>query len=288
MLLDFSVSPLHLMKASRAQLIASLSETSIAARWQHQDLLMVRAGDPIVSGPVKTLRRDAARVLTGRLPPAANRARTGRGDHNRRLTMNDTESPMRRSRRQRPPTPAQALRDAIAPYIAIPRLRRLVAERGDLYQALRCPTPPQDVLAVLELLRAMLQPDARDQIKSPTDAAGLLVIEMSTLDQEQFRTLLLDTKNRVLAITTVYVGSLNTAMIRVGEVFKSALAWNSAALIVVHNHPSGDPTPSPEDVLITDQIVAAGKLLDVDVLDHLVIGHGRYCSMREKGLGFTR
>jgi DNA repair protein RadC len=98
---------------------------------------------------------------------------------------------------------------------------------------------------------------------------------------------LLDTKNRVQTISTVYVGSLNTAMIRVGEVFKAALAWNSAALIVVHNHPSGDPTPSPEDVLITHQIVAAGQLLDIDVLDHLVIGQGRYCSMRQKGLGFT-
>ena len=89
-------------------------------------------------------------------------------------------------------------------------------------------------------------------------------------------------------VVTVYVGSLNAAMVRVGEVFKAALAWNSAALIVVHNHPSGDPTPSTEDVLITQQIVAAGKLLDVDVLDHLVIGQGRYTSMREKGLGFAR
>ena len=194
----------------------------------------------------------------------------------------------RRPRRSQEPTPAQALREALSPYIALPRLRRLVAEHGDLYQALHCPTPPQDVLAVLELLRAMLQPSPRDQIKSPTDAAGLLMLDMSALDQEHLRTVLLDTKNRVQTIATVYVGSVNTAMIRVGEVFKAALAWNSAALIVVHNHPSGDPSPSPEDVLITHQIVAAGKLLDIDVLDHLVIGQGRYCSMREKGLGFAR
>ena len=72
------------------------------------------------------------------------------------------------------------------------------------------------------------------------------------------------------------------------ETCKEALKRNSAALIVVHNHPSGDPTPSPEDVLMTHQIVAAGTLLDIDVLDHLVIGQGRYCSMREKGLGFAR
>jgi len=141
----------------------------------------------------------------------------------------------RRPRRSQDPTPAQALREAITPYIALPHLRRLVAEQGDLTQALRCPTLPQDVLAVLELLRAMLQPTPRDQIKSPTDAAGLLMLDMSALDQEHLRTVLLDTKNRVQTITTVYVGSVNTAMIRVGEVFKAALAWNSAALIVAHN-----------------------------------------------------
>ena len=102
-------------------------------------------------------------------------------------------------------------------------------------------TPPQDVLDVLELLRAMLQPSPRDQIKSPTDAAGLLMLEMAALDHEELRTVLLDTRNRVQAITTVYVGSLNTSLIRVGEVFKTAVLWNSAALIVVHNHPSGAP-----------------------------------------------
>src|SRR5204863_9963348 len=107
------------------------------------------------------------------------------------------------------------------------------------------------------------------------------------LDQEHLRAVLLDTKNRVQGISTIYVGSLNTSHIRVGEVFKDALKKNSAALIVVHNHPSGDPTPSPEDVLVTREIVAAGVLLDVDVLDHLVIGQGRFVSMRERGLGFV-
>src|SRR5207247_2718380 len=94
------------------------------------------------------------------------------------------------------------------------------------------------------------------------------------------RTVLLDTKNRVQAISTVYIGSLNASMVRVGEIFKEALKRNSAALIVSHNHPSGDPTPSPEDVLVTRKIVQTGKLLDVDVLDHLVIGQGRFVSRR--------
>lgn len=127
----------------------------------------------------------------------------------------------------------------------------------------------------------------RRQIKSPGDAADLLLLEMSHLDQEHLRTVLLDTKNRVQAICTVYIGSLNTSMIRVGEIFKEAIRRNSAALIVAHNHPSGDPTPSPEDVLVTREIVAAGKLLDVDILDHLVIGHGVWVSLKERGLGFS-
>ena len=127
---------------------------------------------------------------------------------------------------------------------------------------------------------------ARKQIKSPTDVAELLLLEMSHLDQEHLRTVLLDTKNRVQAISTVYIGSLNASLIRVGEVFKTAVKLNSAALIVAHNHPSGDPTPSPEDVLVTREIVSAGKLLDVQVLDHLVIGHGKWVSLRERGLGF--
>jgi hypothetical protein len=114
----------------------------------------------------------------------------------------------------------------------------------------------------------------RRQIKSPADIADLLLLEMSHLDQEQLRTVLLDTKNRIQATSTVYIGSLNTSMVRVGEVFKEAVRRNSAALIVVHNHPSGDANPSPEDVLVTREIVQAGKLLDVDVLDHMIIGHG--------------
>jgi DNA repair protein RadC len=144
--------------------------------------------------------------------------------------------------------------------------------------------------AALEIGRRLVltQHEQRFQIKSPTDAAQLLMLEMGHLDQEHLRTVLLDTKNRVQEVSTVYVGSLNASLIRVGEIFKEAIRHNSAALIVAHNHPSGDPTPSPEDVFVTRQIVDAGKLLDVEVLDHLVIGQGRYVSMRERGLGFAK
>jgi DNA repair protein RadC len=144
--------------------------------------------------------------------------------------------------------------------------------------------------AALEVARRLLIATHADrpQIRSPGDAAHLMQIEMSHLDQEHLRTICLDTKNRVQKVQTVYVGSLNASMVRVGEVFKEAIRLNSAAIIVVHNHPSGDPTPSPEDTLVTRQIVDAGKLLDIDVLDHLVIGAGRFVSMRERGLGFSR
>lgn len=144
--------------------------------------------------------------------------------------------------------------------------------------------------AALEIGRRMLltEHEERFQIKSPTDAANLLMLEMGHLDQEHLRTILLDTKNRVQAINTIYVGSVNAAMIRVGEVFKEAIRWNSPAVIIAHNHPSGDPTPSPEDVQVTRQIVEAGQLLDIEVLDHLVIGQSRYVSLRERGLGFAK
>jgi DNA repair protein RadC len=142
--------------------------------------------------------------------------------------------------------------------------------------------------ASLEIGRRLLveSPDERPQIRSPADAANLVMTEMSLLEQEHLRTMLLDTKNRVIDTTTVYQGSLNASLIRVGELFRAAIRANCASLIVVHNHPSGDPTPSPEDVAVTRQIVEAGNLLDVEVLDHLVIGRQRFVSLKERGLGF--
>jgi DNA repair protein RadC len=144
--------------------------------------------------------------------------------------------------------------------------------------------------AAIELGKRVVKGDlmGRRQIKSPTDVADLLMLEMSHLDQEHLRTVLLDSKNRVQAISTVYIGSLNASMIRVGEVFKEAVRRNSAALVVSHNHPSGDPTPSPEDILVTREIVSAGKMLDIDVLDHIVVAHAGWVSLREKGLGFDK
>jgi DNA repair protein RadC len=144
------------------------------------------------------------------------------------------------------------------------------------------------IKAALELGRRLLvaAPHERPQIRQPADAANLLMAEMQLLPQEHLRTVLLDSRNRVIAIPTIYVGSLNAASVRVGEVFREAIRANSAAMIVVHNHPSGDPTPSPEDVQVTRQIVEAGSLLNIDVLDHLIVGRQRFVSMKERGLGF--
>jgi DNA repair protein RadC len=145
------------------------------------------------------------------------------------------------------------------------------------------------IKAALELGHRIRQesPDERLAINSPKDAADILQHEMSALEQEEMRILMLDTRNRVIDESTVYKGSLNSSQIRVGELFKAAIRRNAAAIILAHNHPSGDPAPSPEDIAVTRAIIQAGKLLDIEVLDHLVIGSNRFVSLKERGLGFT-
>ncbi len=142
--------------------------------------------------------------------------------------------------------------------------------------------------AALELgRRAQLGAEVeRKQIRSPADAADLMMGEMSLLEQEHLRVMLLDTRNRVLATPTIYVGNLNTSIVRTGELFRAAIRWNAAALIVFHNHPSGSPDPSPEDVAVTRNIISAGKMMDIDLLDHIIIGRNCYVSLKERGLGF--
>jgi DNA repair protein RadC len=150
------------------------------------------------------------------------------------------------------------------------------------------PAQAARIKAALEFGRRLVlaTPEDRLQVRSPSDVAQMLMAEMAQLEQEHFRVLYLDTRNRLLGVETLYVGSLNASHIRVGEVFRDAVKRNCAAIIVAHNHPSGDPTPSPEDVAVTRQLVEAGKLLDIEVLDHMVIGHQRFVSLRERGLGF--
>lgn len=144
------------------------------------------------------------------------------------------------------------------------------------------------VQAALELGRRLMKPDLskRYRIAAPADAANLLIPDMAMLEQEQIRTILLNTRQEVIGLPTIYVGSVNTTTVRIGELFRDAIRQNATALILGHNHPSGDPTPSPEDVRVTREVVSAGQLLGIEVQDHLIVGGGKYVSLRERGLGF--
>ena len=146
------------------------------------------------------------------------------------------------------------------------------------------------IKAAIELGRRLVleSPEERPVVHSPADAAGMVQYEMSALEQEELRVLLLDTRNRVQYIETVYRGSVNSSQVRIAEIFKAAIRRNAANLIVIHNHPSGDPTPSPDDVAITRAMLQAGELLDVKLLDHIIVGSGRFVSLKERGLGFTQ
>jgi DNA repair protein RadC len=126
-------------------------------------------------------------------------------------------------------------------------------------------------------------PSERWRVRTPADLAERLLPDMSHLEQEELRVVLLNTKNVVTAMVTVYAGNLAGSSVRVGEVFRDAVRRQAAALVVAHNHPSGDPAPSAEDIRITAELRDAGRLLDIELLDHLVIGHGRWVSLRALG-----
>ena len=112
--------------------------------------------------------------------------------------------------------------------------------------------------------------------------------DMGLLPEEHLRVILLNTRNHVIEIVEVYKGSVNSSQVRVAEVFQAAIAQKASAIIVTHNHPSGDITPSPDDVAVTRAIVQAGKMLDIQCLDHLIVGaNGQWCSLKERGLGFN-
>ena len=144
--------------------------------------------------------------------------------------------------------------------------------------------------AAFELGRRLLAdwPGERWTIRSPRDLADRLLLQMGRLEREELRVVLLNTRNMVLGLPIVYQGNVSTALVRVGELFRDAVRQHAAGLIVVHNHPSGDPTPSPDDLHLTAEAVAAGRLLDVPVLDHLIIGHDAYVSLRDRGIAFDR
>lgn len=121
-------------------------------------------------------------------------------------------------------------------------------------------------------------------IRSPEDVARLVMDEMRTLDREYFREILLNSKNRVLSVETISVGTLNASIVHPREGLKPAIMKSAAAIILVHNHPTGVPTPSQEDIAITRRFVKAGEIVGIDVLDHVIIGNGQYQSLKELGV----
>jgi DNA repair protein RadC len=166
---------------------------------------------------------------------------------------------------------------------AIPRYRILeIKGLGDRYA--------DAIQAIGEIIRREAMQNLPDKVAvhSPADAAALVQYEMGGLEVEQLRVILLNTRNQIKRVITLYQGSTNCSMVRVGELFRDAVRENATAIILVHNHPSGDPTPSPEDVALTRSAVTVGKAMDIDVLDHLVIGKGKFVSLKERGLGFSQ
>lgn len=144
------------------------------------------------------------------------------------------------------------------------------------------------IKAALELgIRSGQERETRPVIKSAMDVERLCCAEMSLFDQEVVRVLVLDTRNHLMAAQDVYRGSVHTAQIRIAELLREPIRANASAIIVVHNHPSGDPTPSAADISMTKMLVEAGKLMDIDVLDHMVMAGGKSASMRDLRLGFA-
>jgi DNA repair protein RadC len=140
--------------------------------------------------------------------------------------------------------------------------------------------------AGIELGRRLARssPEEAARIRSPQDAARLVMEDMRYLPNEHFVCLFLNTKNQVIARETLSIGSLNATIVHPREVFRAAIKRNSASIICVHNHPSGDPTPSPEDVELTRRLTEAGEIIGIDVLDHIIIGDQSFISLKERGL----
>jgi DNA repair protein RadC len=163
------------------------------------------------------------------------------------------------------------------------RRKRLIFELQEYRE--RVKQYPTDMSLRFELGRRLLAdwPSARWTVRSPRDVADRLVLQMGRLEREELRVVLLNTKNVVLRIATVYQGNVASSLVRVGELYRDAVRLNATGVILVHNHPSGDPTPSPADMAITTQLAAAGQILGIPVVDHVVIGETAYVSFVEEG-----
>ncbi|WP_352420126.1 DNA repair protein RadC [Proteiniborus sp.] len=142
------------------------------------------------------------------------------------------------------------------------------------------------ILAAVELGKRVMTGTHKDKpkITTPSDVADILMLDMAHLKKEHFKIVMLDTKNQVIGIEDISIGSLNSSIVHPREVFKEAIARSSASIILVHNHPSGDPTPSKEDIAITRRLAEGGDILGIKVLDHIIIGNNRFLSLKEKDI----
>jgi len=153
------------------------------------------------------------------------------------------------------------------------------------------PAKAAQIKAAVELgsrLAKKIHMKERRTVSSPEDVAKLYQYDMAELQQEVLKVVLLDTRNHIIETVDVYKGSVNSSQVRVAEIFTPAIRRNLPSIIVLHNHPSGDPTPSPDDIAMTRAIIQAGKLLDVDVLDHIIMARQGHVSLKQRGLGFNK
>jgi DNA repair protein RadC len=157
------------------------------------------------------------------------------------------------------------------------------AQSADLRRVGVSSAQAAQIVAALELSKRLLTHSAERPIIQTAADTARFVADMAFLTQEHVRAILLDSGQRVIAAPTVYIGTISTSAVRVAEIFREAISRNSAALILAHNHPSGDPTPSPEDVELTRTLANAGRLLDITLVDHVIVGRQRWVSLREQG-----
>ena len=215
--------------------------------------------------------------------PATSRKRAGGSHTSSHLLHEETIWPSSDPVTQRQ---ERALREAIAPYICIDELRRLAAHAEDVQKARRNREDiPEEVCALFTLLKVILSPRADERMIRSSDIAALLMLQMGVLDHEEFWLVCLDIKCHVQCISRMYKGSLNSSVVRISEIFRLPMQLNSASIIVAHSHPSGVVSPCQEDIATTREIVKAGTLLQIEVLDHLIIGQGAWLSMRDQRVG---
>ena len=152
------------------------------------------------------------------------------------------------------------------------------------------PVRAAQLAAAFELGRRVVTdwPQGRWTVRAPRDVGERLVPQMGYLEREELRVVLLNARNAVLRLVTVYQGNVSSSLVRIGELFRDAVRLNAAGLILVHNHPSGDPTPSPDDLRLTAETLAAGRLLDIQLLDHLIVAGDGFVSLRDRGVAFDR